>query len=268
MMLLQGKPIAQAILEDLDKQVKELRRRRIVPALAVVLVGRDPASIQYVHVKRAAAESVGIDVVVHKLAANTPEKKVLELIAKLNKDFKVKGILVQLPLPAQISREKIAWAIDPAKDVDGFQMRVFEPPAPQAIIEILRHYDIPIARKRMVIIGEGFLVGKPLSVLARKFGAMVTTLDSKITNLAPYLRDAQIVVAATGTPKLIKAAMVTPNQVIIDAATGTLNGEVVGDVDLKNVGKVVKAISPVPGGVGPVTVAVLLRNVVKASKLK
>ncbi len=268
MLLLNGKLIAQEILAEVASGVKELRKKRVPIQLAVVLVGRDPASLQYVKAKQTTAKEVGIDVTIHRLVRSTTKQKLTELIRKLNKDLKVTGILVQMPLPPNINREQVVWEIDPAKDVDGFQMRHFDPPAPRAILEILRFYQIPIVRKKMLIVGEGFLVGRPLAVLATKHGGLVSTADSKTTNLGFLVHNADIVVSATGVPKLIKGSWVHERQVIIDAGGGHINREVVGDVDFRNVSRKVKAISPVPGGVGPMTVAVLLRNVVKAAKLR
>lgn len=268
MLLLNGKLIAKEILADVANDVKQLRKKRTPLHLAVILVGRDPASVQYVKIKQTTAKELGIDVTIHRLVRSTTQKKLTELIRKLNKDVRFTGILVQMPLPRAINREQVVWEIDPAKDVDGFQMRRFDPPAPRAILEILRFYHIPIVRKKMLIVGEGFLVGRPLSVLATKHGAIVSTADSKTANLGLLVRSADIVVSATGVPKLIKRSWVHERQVIVDAGGGHINREVVGDVDFRNVAKKVKAISPVPGGVGPMTVAVLLRNVVKAAKLR
>lgn len=268
MLLLNGKLIAKEILADVANSAKELRKKKAPIQLAVILVGRDPASVQYIKTKQTTAKEMGIDVTIHRLLRSASQQKITELIRKLNKDAKVTGILVQMPLPPQINREQVVWEIDPAKDVDGFQMRRFDPPAPRAILEMLRAYQIPIVRKKMLIVGEGFLVGRPLSVLAIKHGALVSTADSKTINLGLLVHNADIIVSATGVPKLIKGSWVHERQVIIDAGGGSIGAEVVGDVDFKNVSRKVKAISPVPGGVGPMTVAVLLRNVVKAARLK
>ena len=268
MQLLNGKLIANQMLDEVRKDVGQLLTAKRVPQLSVLLLGRNPASVQYVKTKESTAKAVGIEVTIYRLKVSTGQAKLIELIRKLNHDKKVTGILIQMPLPNHIVREKVIWAIDPTKDVDGFQMRQFDPPAARAILEILRFYQIPIVRKKMLIVGEGFLVGRPLAVLATKHGASVSTTDSKTANLGLAIRNADIIVSATGVPKLIKGNWVNERQVVIDAGGGALSGKVVGDVDFKQVAKKVRAITPVPGGVGPVTVAVLLQNVVKAAKLK
>lgn len=267
MMLLNGKLIADQLIANLAKKVGELNARYLKPQLDVVLVGSDPSSVQYIGIKREKAEGIGITVKIHKFPTRVREKTILELIDKLNKDKHATGILVQMPLPAHISREKVVWAIAPEKDVDGFQMRKFMPPAPLAVLEILNHYNINPANKKMLIIGRGFLIGKPLSVLAMRRGAKVTPADSSTPNLDRLTQEAQIIVAATGQPYLVTQEMVKPGQIVIDAGGGFLDGQFAGEVDFEKVSQKVAAITPNPGGVGPLTVAILLQNVVKAATM-
>lgn len=267
MQLLNGNLIADRLMKTLAVQISRLTERYLTPSLAIVLIGNDPPSLLYTSIKKAKAQEIGIKVKIYKLPAKVSEKIVLELIKDLNNDKKVTGILIQMPIPSQISREKVVWAIAPDKDVDGFQMRRFLPPAPMAILEILRFYGINPAKKKFLIIGKGFLIGKPLSVLATRHGARVTLADSTTADLARLVQDAQIIVAATGQPNLVTAEIVKPGQIIIDAGGGQLNGEFVGDVDFENVRSKVAAITPNPGGVGPLTVAMLASNVVKAAAI-
>lgn len=265
--LLDGRSIADQILADTGEKVGELIKQYIRPMLAIILIGRDPASVLYTTIKKNKAESLGIKVKIHKLAARVNENTVLRLIETLNKDKKVTGILVQMPIPKRISRDKVVWAIATEKDVDGFQMRTFLPPAPVAILELLHHYNINPSRKKMLIIGNGFLVGKPLATLATKQGARVTVADSTTPNLVRLIQDNQIIVAATGNPHIVTAQMVKPEHIIIDAGGGQQNGQFVGDVNFEKIKDLVSGITPNPGGVGPLTVAILAQNIVKAAKL-
>lgn len=267
MQLLDGKKIADKIFEDLAKKVKGLQSHYINPTLAIILVGNDASSVLYTSIKKKKAESIGIKVKIHRLSGRVTEKTILELIEKLNKDKKVTGILVQMPIPDRISRDKVVWAIAPDKDVDGFQMRKFMPPAPLAILSILNHYGINLTRKKMLIIGQGFLIGKPLSTMALKQGARVISADSSTAHLKRLIQDVEIIVSATGQPKLVKSDMVKPGQIVIDAGGGKIGGEFVGDVDFESVKEIVEAITPNPGGIGPLTVALLAKNIVQSAAM-
>lgn len=266
MQILSGKIIAQKIIEQIKAELCLPIFKKNPPRLAVILVGEDPASVLYVDKKVKQAEEIGVKIDVYRFSDLVKPAKVFELIERLNRSVKVHGIIVQLPLPRNFDRRKIIWAIDPQKDVDGFQMREFHPPAPQGIIELLSYYRIPIYNRKVTLVGYGILVGKPLSVLLKKRGADVTVCTSQTKNFEQSVRSAEIVICAAGKPKLITAGMVSKNQIVIDAGTSSEGGTTVGDVDFERVARKVKAISPVPGGVGPLTVAILFRNLVKAAK--
>lgn len=267
MILLSGKLLADKILKDLTKEILELKAHYIVPKLAIILVGHDRASELYTSIKQKKASDIGIETKLFRLPAKIIEKAVLDLIYKLNNDKKITGILVQMPLPQHIATQKIVWAIAPEKDVDGFQIRKFLPPAPSAVLDLLQYYGISIVKKKFLIIGKGFLVGRPLAILATRRGARVITADENTNHLSRLCQDAQIIVTATGQPNLLGPEMLGINQIIIDAGGGWDNGEFVSEIKLIGATKKPAAITPNPGGIGPLTVAKLLENVVKAARM-
>lgn len=266
MQLLDGKVIAEELLAKLKKEVEGLRAQKIEPTAHIIVAGHDEVTQLYTHQKIKKADFVGIKFIINRLAEKTTTEKVIGLIEKLNQKKNVHGIIVQLPLPKELNTDKIIWAIAPHKDVDGFQMRNFRPPTPLGILELLAYYGLPIARKKVTIVGGGRLVGRPLSVIMHKRGAWVTMCDETTRNLKARVQSADIIVVAAGVPNLITADMVNDHQIVIDAGTTSENGVIKGDVVFDSVAPRVKAITPVPGGIGPLTVTELLKNIVKAAK--
>jgi methylenetetrahydrofolate dehydrogenase (NADP+)/methenyltetrahydrofolate cyclohydrolase len=298
-LILFGRPLADKILEEIKKQIQDLGSKRVVPQLAVILVGKDPASVLYTALKKAKAENLGIKVLMKPLPEVATEEHLIALIRFLNQDRNIHGILVQMPLPHHMSQDKVVWAINPNKDVDGFQIRTFMPPAPMAIIELLKFYGVTVTRKKVAIVGGGFLIGKPLSILMTRFGARVTVLDEKIKYLERRTQEADILISATGQANLMTGIHVKPGQIVVDAGgewveksqksvtnevrkqrsesgveerkvksqkLATEDFEFQGEVLRREVEPIVKALVPNPGGIGPVTVALLLKNVVTAAK--
>lgn len=266
--LIDGKAIAQAIRLRTKEAVQKLRRP---PALAVVMVGENPASAVYVHNKVRACNEVGITSIEHRLPADCSDEKLLEIIRALNEDASVDGILVQLPLPEHMHAGLILETIDPNKDVDGFHIYNtgklvttgggFKPCTPAGIIELLKAIDYPIEGKHAVILGRSNIVGKPLAMLMLQENATVTMTHSHTPNLKHYTLDADILVAAIGRAKYVKADMVKPGAVVIDVGTNRdENGKLCGDVDTEAAKEVAGWITPVPGGVGPMTIAMLMYN--------
>jgi methylenetetrahydrofolate dehydrogenase (NADP+)/methenyltetrahydrofolate cyclohydrolase len=279
--ILDGKQLAQQIRSELAEEVVEfIQNNGVVPCLAAVLVGDDPASEVYVRNKRKACEAVGIESQLHRLSADTSQEDLLRLVAKLNKDGEVHGILVQLPLPAQIEKNRVLLAVSPAKDVDAFhpenvgrlvQGRArFLPCTPHGVQQLLVRSGIETAGRHVVILGRSEIVGRPLSIMLSQRGsgadATVTVCHSRSSDLADICRTADILVAAIGKPRFVKAEMVKPGATVIDVGINRADGGVVGDVDFENVVKVAGAITPVPGGVGPLTIAMLLRNTLSAAE--
>ena len=247
------------------------------PCLAVILVGEDPASQVYVRNKHRACEACGITPLQYTLPADTEEAALLELIGKLNTDDGVDGILCQLPLPAHINETKITDAILPEKDVDGFHpvnvgkmlsgKDCFLPCTPAGVIEMLKYENIPIAGKHAVVIGRSNIVGKPAAALLLRENATVTVCHSRTENLKEVVLSADIVVAAVGRPRFVTADMLKPGCAVIDVGINRLpDGTLAGDVDFAAAKEVAGAITPVPGGVGPMTIAMLMENTVKSAK--
>ena len=285
--IIDGKKTAAAIRLEIAEEVQQLKRRKIQPGLAVVLVGEDPASEVYVRMKKRACAELEIQSFDYNLPKNTTEKRLLKLIDTLNADKKVHGILVQLPLPKQINEAKVVNAIDPEKDVDGFHPvnvgkmlngeKAFLPCTPNGCKELLMRYGYDPAGKHVVVVGRSNIVGKPMAaILMQKAvggNATVTVCHSRTKNLAKMVQQADIVIAAIGVPNFIKARMIKPNAVVIDVGVNRVEDNtrktgyrLVGDVDFKNVSKKAKAITPVPGGVGPMTITMLMRNTVESAK--
>lgn len=275
-----GKAIAAEVLTEVREEVATLRAQGLQPALAVVLVGDDPASQVYVRNKVLRAEETGIRSLEHKLPAQTAQATLLALLARLNADPEVHGILVQLPLPAHIDEHRVLQAIDPAKDVDGFHSdnvgglsqgrAVLAPCTPAGCLRLLRQTCGELAGKHAVVIGRSNIVGKPMAALLLQADCTVTLLHSRSHDAAALCRQADIVVAAVGRPRLIDASWLKPGAVVIDVGINRVEEDgrarLVGDVDFASALPLVSAITPVPGGVGPMTIALLMHNTVSAAR--
>lgn len=274
--LMDGKVISGIVKEELKLQVEGLRERNIQPTLAVVLVGENPASRVYVSNKKKGCEYVGIRSLSYELPENTTEEELLGCIDQLNQRPDVHGILVQLPLPVQIDEEKIIRRIDPKKDVDGFHpynvgalsigAEGFVSCTPAGIIELLKRSGIEIAGKHCVVVGRSNIVGKPAASLLLAENGTVTICHSRTKNLEGICRQADILIAAVGRPNFITSSMVKEGAVLIDVGINRMpDGKLCGDIDFDGCKAVASAITPVPGGVGPMTIAMLLKNSVKAA---
>ncbi len=273
--IIDGKAVSEQIREALKKKIETLRGKYgSSPGLAVVLVGDNPASQIYIQNKRKACEYVGIRSYYHHLDIHTPQEKLLDLIHTFNQDPQIHGILVQLPLPKHISEEKILTSILPEKDIDGFHpLNVgklvsntpgLRPCTPAGIIELLDYYNIPIEGRHAVVVGRSNIVGKPLALMLLHRHATVTICHSRTLSLSSYTRQADILVAAIGKPQFIRGDMVKENAVVVDVGINRVDGKLVGDVDFESVATKAAAITPVPGGVGPMTIVRLLENTVQA----
>lgn len=277
-MVIDGRAVSASVRAELKREVDALREKGITPGLAVVIVGDDDASHRYVRNKKKGCEELGIYSQVHELPAGTDMEQLLMQIEKLNADERIDGILVQLPLPKPLDEKRIIEAIDPGKDVDAFSEAnvgrimtgnyTFLPCTPAGIMELLKHAKIEIAGKECAVIGRSNIVGKPMAMLMMHADATVTICHSRTENLAEVTRRADILIAAVGRPKFVTAGMVKPGAVVIDVGMDRdENGKLCGDVDFEAVKEVASAITPVPGGVGPMTITTLLKNTVTAAKL-
>ncbi len=286
--IIDGKAIAAQVLEEVRDGVATLREAGVVPRLATILVGEDPASRAYVGNKRRTCERVGIESVHHQLPPSVAGAALLELVRELNEDATVHGILVQLPLPGELDAQVVIEAIDPSKDVDGFHpvnlgrlvagLDTFASCTPAGILELIHRSGFETRGRHVVIVGRSNIVGKPLmNLLVQKSplaNATVTVCHSGTRDLAAFTREAEILVAAVGRPRLIEADMVRPGAVVIDVGINRVDDpraprgyRLVGDVDFESVRRCAGAITPVPGGVGPMTVAMLMVNTLKAARL-
>ncbi|HDH4444017.1 TPA: bifunctional methylenetetrahydrofolate dehydrogenase/methenyltetrahydrofolate cyclohydrolase FolD [Staphylococcus aureus] len=277
--ILDGKQIAKDYRQGLQNQVEALKEKGFTPKLSVILVGNDGASQSYVRSKKKAAEKIGmISEIVH-LEETATEEEVLNELNRLNNDDSVSGILVQVPLPKQVSEQKILEAINPDKDVDGFHPinigklyideQTFLPCTPLGIMEILKHADIDLEGKNAVVIGRSHIVGQPVSKLLLQKNASVTILHSRSKDMASYLKDADVIVSAVGKPGLVTKDVVKEGAVIIDVGnTPDEDGKLKGDVDYDAVKEIAGAITPVPGGVGPLTITMVLNNTLLAEKMR
>ena len=277
MNIIDGKKVSSHIKDNIAAEVKMLKNKTgKTPGLAVVLVGDDPASAVYVKNKNKTCKNIGFQSFEHILSENTSEDKLLNLINELNNDDQVNGILVQLPLPSHISSKTILVSINPQKDVDGFHLEnvgrlvtgnaLFKPCTPAGIIKLLDEYKIEIEGKNAVIIGRSNIVGKPVSFLLLERNATVTICHSRTKDLPSITRSADILIAAIGKPNFVSLDMVKNNAVVIDVGINRLDGKLVGDVDFASVSKQASLITPVPGGVGPMTIAMLMENTLQAFK--
>ncbi len=277
--IIDGNKIAQDIRNEVRLSATELKEQKgIIPGLAVVLVGEDPASQVYVGRKAKACAEVGFLSREYRLPAETDEEKLLKIIKKLNDDKLIHGILVQLPLPKHISTEKIIAAIDPRKDVDGFHpynvgglvtgTPLFVSCTPRGIMELLARSGIELAGKEAVVVGRSNIVGKPIAFLLLAQNATVTMCHSKTKDLGAVTSRADVLIAAIGKPQMIKANMVKEGAVVIDVGVNRLeNGKLAGDVAFDEVAAKASFITPVPGGVGPMTIAMLMKNTLDAARM-
>ena len=280
MTLLDGKMLSQRVKDEIKAQTSKLRASGVEPALAVILVGDDAPSHTYVNNKAKACEQCGVKSFVYKLAQSTTQSELLALINTLNFDDSVDGILVQLPLPKHIDKAVILEAISVHKDVDGFHPfnvgllnTGFEgallPCTPLGVVRLLKAYDINVEGLNAVIIGASNIVGRPMATMLLNLGATVSICHIKTRDLSLYTRQADLIVVAAGCANLLKADMVKEGVIVVDVGINRLaNGKLVGDVDFENVSKKASFISPVPGGVGPMTIAMLLENTLKAAQIR
>lgn len=273
--IIDGKGIAQEIRAELAKKVAEMTAQGNQPGLAVVLVGDDPASAVYVRQKRRACEEIGIRSVIHRLPADISQQELLSLVEECNQDKSIHGILVQLPLPDGLNEEEVIEAISPAKDVDGFhpinvgRLQIGKggsiPCTPAGVVELVRRTGTPIEGKHVVVVGRSNIVGKPAATLFLQENATVTICHSRTKDVAAECRRADILVAAVGRPRLVKKDWIKPGAIVIDVGINRVDGKLVGDVDFDEVKDVAGAITPVPGGVGPMTIAMLMKATVEAA---
>ena len=279
MKILDGKAVSLKVKENVKVRADELKKFGVEPTLAVVLVGEDKASQTYVRAKEKACNEYGIKSVAHRLSENTTQNELLALINVLNLDDSIHGILVQLPLPKHIDTDAILAMINPAKDVDGFHavnvgklvsgLDGFVPCTPLGVMEILKEYGIEVAGLNAVVIGRSNIVGKPMANLLLNASATVTITHSKTKNLKEICKNADLIVAAIGKPFFLKADMVKDGAVVVDVGINRLDdGRLVGDVDFDDVAPKCSYITPVPGGVGPMTIAMLLNNTILAAQAK
>ena len=285
--IIDGKQIAAEVQNEVARQAEQLKEQGITPGLATVLVGEDPASQTYVGMKRKTCEALGMHSIHEQHPADMTEEDLLGLIDRLNTDPAVHGILVQLPLPDHIDEQKILLAIDPHKDVDGFhpynvgRMTVgdplFVPCTPAGVVELLIRSDNAPSGKHVVVVGRSNIVGKPVAVLLmqknKKANATVTVAHSRTADLPEVVRGADIVIAAIGSPRFIQGDWIKPGAVVIDVGTNRVDDDthprgwrLVGDVDFEAAREVASAITPVPGGVGPMTIAMLMANTMLAAR--
>jgi len=277
-LLLKGKPVRDAVFAELKEKVSGAPRK---PGLAVVLVGDDEASAVYVSHKEKGCDEVGFHHVTHRLGADSTQESVLDLIGSLNADPAIDGILVQLPLPAGMDQDLVLQTVDPAKDVDGFHPENlgrlvagsprFVPCTPKGILRLLRHYDLPVAGKNVAVVGRSVIVGRPMSLLmslkSPDGNATVTMCHSRTANLADVVSRADVVVAAIGSPRALGTAEIGEGAIVIDVGINRIDAperpsgsRLVGDADSAALKGHVAALTPVPGGVGPMTIAMLLEN--------
>lgn len=277
--ILSGKVVSQRIKDELKEEVKELNLKGIFPGLAVIIVGDDPASRVYVNSKKKACEEIGVYSEEYALPEETTEEELLQLVEKLNNEPKINGILVQLPLPKHIDEETVINAISPKKDVDAFHpVNVgkimignydFLPCTPAGVMELIKESGIDVSGKECVIVGRSNIVGKPQAMLLLHANGTVTICHSRTKDLKAKTKNADILVAAVGIPNFITGDMIKEGAVVIDVGINRIaDKKLVGDVEFESAEKVASAITPVPGGVGPMTIAMLMKNTVKAALIQ
>ncbi|GAX87426.1 methylenetetrahydrofolate dehydrogenase (NADP+)/methenyltetrahydrofolate cyclohydrolase [Lebetimonas natsushimae] len=278
MKILDGKKLSEKIKEEVKKEVEELKKEGIVPGLAVILVGKDPASQTYVRMKKNACEKVGMYSVVHEFPESITETELLSTIEMINKNPNIHGLLIQLPLPKHIDTTKVLEAVAPQKDVDGFHpynmgrlvegLDSFAPCTPLGVMELFKEYNIDLKGKDVCVVGASNIVGKPMWALLVNAWATVDICHIETRDLAAHTKRADVVIVGVGKPDLITADMVKDGAIVVDIGINKVDGKIVGDVDFENVSKKASYITPVPGGVGPMTIAMLLKNTIKAAKLQ
>ncbi len=275
--IIDGKAIAADLRQEIADDTKELVAQGVTPGLAVVLVGEDPASRVYVSMKEKACAAAGIFSDEHKLPVETTEAELLDLIQSLNNDDRIDGILVQLPLPKHIDEGKVLEAISPAKDVDGFHPYnvgrlatgnpLFQPCTPYGVMKMLERTNVDLTGKEVVVVGRSNIVGKPVALMCLAAHATVTICHSRTADLPAKVKAADVVIAAVGVPEMIKGDWIKPGAVVIDVGVNRVGEKkLVGDVEFAAAGENAKAITPVPGGVGPMTITMLLYNTVVSAK--
>ena len=275
--IVNGKLISDKIKKEIKNEVCILKNKGINPKLVVILVGNDPASIFYAKSKKKSTDEIGIEYILYNLPENIKEEELLSIIDKLNHDVKVHGIMLELPLPKHINKYNVMSSISLEKDIDGINpankgkifindnTNMLYPATPQSCMEIILENNINISGKNVVIIGRGETVGKPLVFLLLKYNPTITICHSKTKNIKNYTQKADIIIIAIGKPKFLKSNMIKNGSIIIDAGINKLeDGSYCGDVDFKNVKKKTKLITPVPGGVGAITTAIIFKNLIKA----
>jgi len=275
--IIDGKAIAAQLREEIAAGAATLKSQGVTPGLAVVLVGDDPASQVYVRMKEQACEKAGIFSDEHKLPAETTEAQLLALIDELNRDERIDGILVQLPLPKQINESKVLEAISPKKDVDGFHPYnvgrlvtgnpLFQPCTPYGVMKMIEHTGVDLTGKEVVVVGRSNIVGKPVALMCLSKHATVTICHSRTRDLAAQVAKADVLIAAVGQPEMIKGAWIKPGAVVIDVGVNRVGEKkLVGDVEFDAALERAGAITPVPGGVGPMTITMLLYNTLESAK--
>lgn len=279
MTILDGKKLSDKIRSEVKKDVLTLQEKGITPGLAVVLVGADPASAAYVNMKSKACKEAGIYSIAHEMPATISQENILEIITMMNKNPNIDGILVQLPLPSHIDTTAILEAIDPRKDVDGFHpfnvgrvvagLDGFIPATPYGVMELLKEYNIDPQGKNVCVVGASNIVGKPMATLLLNANATVDICHIYTDDLKKHTLNADIICVGVGVVNLIKEDMVKDDAIIIDIGINRLDsGKLVGDVDFENVSSKCSYITPVPGGVGPMTIAMLLKNTIKSASVR
>ncbi len=275
MNIIDGKALSLGIREELKKKVEELKQNGVMPGLSVILVGDDPASAVYVRNKEKACEEIGIYSLVHRLGADTSEQQVISIVKELNSNPRIHGILVQLPLPKHIDERNVLRAVDPDKDVDGLHVvtagrlfvgeKGFLPCTPKGVIRMIKSTGTEISGKQAVVVGRSAMVGKPAAMLLLNENATVTMCHSRTKDLAAVCARADILVAAIGKPGLLTGEFIKPGAVVIDVGTTKVDGKLKGDVLFEEAAKKAAFITPVPGGVGPMTITMLLENTIEAA---
>lgn len=279
MNIIDGKAVSKKVKEDVKAECEQLKAKGITPGLAVIIVGDDPASQVYVHNKEVACEACGFYSVKYALPAETTQDELNALVDKLNKDDKINGILCQLPLPSHLDDKEVINRIDPLKDVDAFHpVNVgaimigdynYLPCTPAGVMELIHSTGIDVSGKKAVVIGRSNIVGKPMAMLLLHENATVEITHSRTQNLADITKEADILVAAIGKAKFVKADMVKDGAVVIDVGMNRdENGKLCGDVDFEDVKDKCSFVTPVPGGVGPMTIAMLMKNTLTAAKIQ
>lgn len=279
MTILDGKKLSNKIRLEVKEEVETLQERSITPGLAVVLVGADPASAAYVNMKSKACKEAGIYSIAHEMPESISQENILEIIEMMNKNPNIDGILVQLPLPAHIDTTAVLEAIDPIKDVDGFHpynvgrvvagLDGFIPATPYGVMELLKEYNIDPKGKNVCVVGASNIVGKPMATLLLNANATVEICHIFTDDLKKHTLNADIICVGVGVVNLIKEDMVKDDVIIVDIGINRLeSGKLTGDVDYENVAPKCSYITPVPGGVGPMTIAMLLKNTIKSAKMR